>query len=81
MFVSDREVDLRAAVVGLERECTCEFANCQRIFPELHQHGAESTMPLGYIWCELDDFLELLLGPLEITTLFRGVACMKSCIG
>ena len=81
LFIRDREVDLSAAVVGLEREGTCEFGNCQRILPELHQHRAQSTMPLGYIGRELDDSLELLFSLREIAALFRGVAGMESSVG
>jgi len=47
----------------------------------LHEHGAQRTMPLGYIWCELDDFLKLLSGGRKITTVFRGIAGVKGCIG
>ena len=81
LFIRDREIDLSAAVVGLERQCTGQFANCLCILAELHEHGTQRTMPLGYIWCQLDDFLELLSGGREITALFRGVAGVKSCIG
>ena len=81
LFIRDREIDLGAAVVGLERECTCQFGNCLCILAELHEHGAQRTMPLGYVGCKLDDFLKLLSGGREITTLFRGIAGVEGCIG
>ena len=81
LLIGDGEVDLGAAIIGLECECACEFANCQRILAELHQHGAQRAVPLGYIGCELDYFFKLLSGSREVTILFCGVTGMEGCIG